>query len=242
MILIGLDCILRRMRRKRAALIVPIIILLAAAIAAAVYFTRPSFAVVLPPHPEPYRLGEPTFTLSYRETGNPASADAVFVMPGAGIPATGGYVYLMRPAADGEEYDGIIDIDEAEMWKTALGDGRECIVFESSDADASAIAAALMEADGNAFTAVYDGRVTDANIGMVLRSAEGADSILLLTPSTSAMLLRGGRPGVPAILDFRDAAALTAGRCDGIVTIGWDALIRSALAGDPGLAYAFIPR
>ena len=232
--------ILEPMRRKRV-LAAFLVCMAAAAMAAAVFFTRPGYAIVLPEHPSWYSLGEPLFSLSFRKTGDCRNADVLFVMPGMSVPETSGSVILMRPAESGEDYP-VLDIDEAELWAAALGDGRECIVYESSDGAASAVAAALSARDGNAFSVTYDGRITDANLERTLRQMEGADKVLLLTPATSVMLARNGRLSVPAVMDFRDAGALTAASCSEVVTIDWGHLIRSALAGEAGLSYALAAR
>ena len=238
MIMIVPDSILMPMKLKRTWRII-ICCVVVIAVAAVFFFTRPSYALVLPEHPSWYSLGEPLFSLSFRKAFSSSHADVVFVMPGAGIPQSNGDIYLMRPADEGEDYPSV-DIDENAMWAEALGDGRECIIYDSSSVYSSEIADYLLEADGNAFGVPYDGRVSDANIGRILSDAEGADKILLLTPQSSVMIARDNRTDIPVVMDFRDKAALTAARCDEYVSVNWNELISSALSSEPHLSYALI--
>ena len=208
---------------------------IAAVLAAfAVFFlTRPSVAILEPEYPEGYDLISPAIlTSAYRTVSRAEGADAVIALPGAELPeGTDGV------AIGSEE----LSIDESSMWKAALGDGRECILYESSDSAARSIAESLLASDDNAYAVTYDGRISVENINRILSEVSGSDSLLMLTPSTSVRLIRENDAGTSVVMDYRDAAAMDTTIVNKAVCINWDTFIRSVLDGSPELSYTLIP-
>ena len=133
----------------------------------AVFFlTRPSVAILEPEYPSGYDLISPAIlTSAYRTVSRAEGADAVIALPGAEIP---------------EGPDGVVigseelSFDESSMWKAALGDGRECILYESSDSAARSIAESLLASDDNAYAVTYDGRISVENMNRILSEVSGS--------------------------------------------------------------------
>lgn len=202
--------------------------------ALAVFFlTRPSVAILEPEYPAGYDLISPSIlTSAYRTVSRAEGADVVIAFPGAELP---------------EGTDGVVigsdelSIDESSMWKAALGEGRECILYESSDSVARSVAESLLASDDNAYAVTYDGRISVENMNRILSEVSGSDSLLMLTPSTSVRLIRENDAGTSVVMDYRDAAAMDTTIVNEAVCIDWDALIRSVLSDSAELSYTLVP-
>ena len=202
--------------------------------ALAVFFlTRPSVAILEPEYPAGYDLISPAIlTSAYRTVSRAEGADVVIALPGAELP---------------EGTDGVVigsdelSIDESSMWKAALGEGRECILYESSDSVARSIAEGLLASDDNAYAVTYDGRISVENMNRILSEVSGSDSLLMLTPSTSVRLIRENDAETSVVMDYRDAAAMDTTIVNEAVCIDWDALIRSVLSDSAELSYTLVP-
>ena len=201
--------------------------------ALAVFFlTRPSVAILEPEYPAGYDLISPAIlTSAYRTVSRAEGADVVIALPGAELP---------------EGTDGVVigsdelSIDESNMWKAALGEGRECILYESSDSVARSIAEGLLASDDNAYAVTYDGRISVENMNRILSEVSGSDSLLMLTPSTSVRLIRENDAETSVVMDYRDAAAMDTTIVNEAVCIDWDALIRSVLSDSAELSYTLV--
>lgn len=202
--------------------------------ALAVFFlTRPSVAILEPEYPAGYDLISPAvLTSAYRTVSRAEGADVVIALPGAELP---------------EGTDGVVigsdelSIDESSMWKAALGEGRECILYESSDSVARSIAESLLASDDNAYAVTYDGRISVENMNRILSEVSDSDSLLMLTPSTSVRLIRENDTGTSVVMDYRDVAAMDTTIVNEAVCIDWDALIRSVLSDSAELSYTLVP-
>ena len=219
--------------KKRVLAVV--IIILAVLLGALVFFlTRPRVAIYEPGYPSGYEIISPSsFSLSYRVVSDPASADLALALPGAILPEGIEGITIGGDGAD-------LSIDESAMWMTAMGDGVECLLYESSDQYASKIAEDLLENDGNAYAVTYDERVSVENMQRLLSSVSGSDKLLLLTPSSSIRLVRENQVVADTVMDYRDAAAIETTDIDEAVSIDWDSTIRSMLSGNPELSYALV--
>ena len=181
-----------------------------------------------------YEIISPSsFSLSYRVVSDPASADLVLALPGAVLPEGIEGITIGGEGAD-------LSIDESAMWMTAMGDGVECLLYESSDQYASKIAEDLLENDGNAYAVTYDERVSVENMQRLFSSVSGSDKLLLLTPSSSIRLVRENQVDADTVMDYRDAAAVETTDIDEAVSIDWDSTIRSMLSGNSELSYALV--
>ncbi len=213
------------MRRRRIAALAAIIIILLAG--TLLYLLRPTVAIIGPELPHGYELIPRSLSFSYRFTDS-APADAVIVLSDEGY--------------EGEGFRLSDEIDASQMWKTALSEGRECLLYEESDTAAAAIAEALMEDDDNAFEVTYQGRIASASLSQTLERIGDADRIFLLTPASSIIIARSAQAEAPVVMDFRDSAALEITACGESVGIDWKGLIESIRAGEPHLPYALITR
>ena len=142
-------------------------------------------------------------------------------------------------AEEVESPDLVLIPDLPLMWESALSEGAECILYESSDRIASDIAERLIEADGNAFEVTYSGRVSVANEEEIARKTADADTVLYLTPASSLRTMRTS--SIPAVVDFIHGAALETTAVSGTIGIDWDRTIEGLLSGSDALSYAFFP-
>ena len=227
------------MRKKLIVLLSALFILIAAFLI--FFFSRPSVAFLSSELPDGFSMEGPSFMTSrYRRTGNAGNASLVIVMPSVAVPDVDGTTVLVgRAAEDGESPDISLPLDFSSMWGTALGEWRECILYESSDRHARSLAASLLESDENAFELTYSGRVSVANAVEIEAGIESADVVFYLTPSTSERILRSSAK--PAVLDFIHNGALERTASYGYVGIDWDSTVDALLSGRSELSYAFFP-
>ena len=212
------------------------------AIALAVFLSRPSVAFISSDLPDGLSLPRPSaITLSFRLTGNAASADLVIVMPECAVPESEGFTVLFgRNPEDGETPDLVLIPDDEAIWELALSDGVECILYDESIQHARETADHLLSLDDNAYAVRYSGRVSVANYDQVISGIGDADTILALTPTTSMRILRAD--GIPSvILDSLHAAALESTPFSASVGVDWDASVESLLSGSRTLSYALFP-
>ena len=228
-------------KRRKLLIALPIAaIAAAAAIFLSFYLTRPSVSVLSSALPDGFDVFGPSrLTSSFRLTGNASKADLAIVMPSVPVPsdAEGRVVLFGRAAEEGESPDLVLIPDPPLMWESALSEGSECILYESSDRIASDIAERLIEADGNAFEVTYSGRVSVANEEEIARKTADADTVLYLTPASSLRTMRTS--SIPAVVDFIHGAALETTAVSGTVGIDWDRTIEGLLSGSDALSYAF---
>ena len=227
------------MQKKLVILLLSVVIIAPAVLV--FYLTRPAVAFISAELPEGFSLSGPSLlSSSFRLSGRAGSADLVIVMPSEAVPDSSGRTVLIgRSAEEGESPDSVIVPDLSSMWKTALSGQRECLLYESSDSTAAAIAAALLSSDDNAFEVTYSGRVSVANADAVSQGIGDADVIFYLTPSSSLRILRSSL--VPAVLDSVHGAALETTAVSGLVGIDWDSTVEGLLSGSDALSYRFFP-
>ena len=228
------------MRRKKVLVIVIAVLLCVSVALALFHSTRPSVAFITSgSFPRGYDLPEPRSFFSFRRTSDASSADLVIVPPDAEVPSSGGYLFG-REAEEGENPSAVLGIDNGRMWAEAIDEGRYAAVFEESSLLASSIMEVLEPL--GVVPIPYMGRISSANIDSVRReiaSAE-ADTVLLLTPSTSMSLIRSDHEW-SVIMDIRDAAAMDTTEVDAAVSIDWNRTVQDLLSGVEELSYCVLP-